>query len=320
VSSPAWASPAAVPRHALGVGLIVLMGALFAVLDTSAKYLGQVLPVLLVLWVRYAVQAALMGVWLGWRGLRGGGNLFVTMHPRFQALRGSLLLTCSALVFFGLQWMPVAEFTALSMLTPVIATVLAALLLHEHLSPLRAALVVGGFAGALLVVRPGSGLFGWAAVLPLCMALVYAVFQLLTRKLAGLEHPLTTHFYTGLVGTLITTPLLLLSPVEMLTALQAAGPALWGLLLLAGVLGTAGHLCLILALGMAPMAVLMPFTYLQIAFASLGGWVVFRHVPDAWAFAGMAVVAGCGAVSVWLNQRDGAANRPAPADSAPMPD
>ena len=310
----------AVPRHALGVGLILLMAACFAVLDTSAKFLGQLLPVLLVLWARYAMQALLMGGWLAWRGLRGGDNLFASAHPRFQLLRGSLLLTCSALVFFGVQFMPVAEFTALGMLTPVIATLLAAAFLHEHLSVLRAALVVGGFAGALLVVRPGGALFGWVALIPLTMAIVYALFQLLTRKLSGLEHPLTTHFYTGLVGTLITSLVLWLSPVDLLPALRAAPPPLWGLLLLAGVLGTLGHLCLILALGMAPMAVLMPFTYAQIAFASLTGWIVFQHVPDAWAFAGMVVVAACGAAAVWLNLRDGAANRPAAVESAPVSD
>lgn len=306
------------PRPLLGIALMLMMGMCFATLDTSAKYLGQMLPVLLALFSRYAFQAVIMGVWLGVRWARGGGNLFRSSHPRFQALRGSLLLATSALLFFGIQYMPVAEFTAVGMLTPVLVTVLAALFLHEHVSRLRALLVAGGFIGALIVVRPGSGLFGWVAAIPLVMALVYAGFQLLTRQLSHLEHPLTTHFYTGLVGALIVgTLLLVLQPGVSWAALQAAPPSIFAVLALAGLAGTMGHLCLILALGVAPMPVLMPFTYMQIGFASFTGWVVFRHVPDGWAFVGMAVVAACGAASVWLNLRESAAaQRIAPSESA----
>lgn len=318
MTAPAGHGPA---RPGLGVALILLMGLCFASLDTSAKYLGQTLSVLIVLWARYAVQAVVMGVWLGARRLRGGGNLFATAHPRFQLLRGALLLLTSALLFFGIQHMPVAEFTAVGMLTPVLVTLLAALLLKEKLTPLRTALVVGGFAGALIVVRPGSGLFGWAAVTPLAMAFVYANYQLLTRKLASLEHPLTTHFYTGLVGTLIMVGVLAVSGIDVAAALAALPATTWGLLLFAGLMGTAGHLFLILAVGVAPLAVLMPFTYVQIGFASFTGWLAFGHVPDGWAFVGMAVVAVCGAASVWLNLRESAAARQAaPSELAPVAD
>lgn len=309
-----------VVRRTQGVGLIVLMTMCFSMLDTSAKYLGGVVPVIIVLWARYSVQAGFMGGWLMLHRLRHGRNLFVTRHPRFQLLRGSLLLLASVIVFFGLQYMPVGEFTAVGMLTPVIATLLAAVLLKETLTPLRAALVVGGFVGAITVVRPGSGLFGLYALMPLSMAVVYASFQLLTRKLSGLEHPLTTHFYTGLVGSLIVGTFLFFSPTDLLPSLAAASPRIWGLLLLVGVLGTAGHLCLVFGLGMAPMAVLMPFTYLQIAFASFAGWVAFGHVPDDWAFIGMGIVAACGAASVWLNLREASAAVPARNDAQAIAD
>lgn len=308
-------------RTAAGIGYVLLMAACFASLDTSAKWLGQGLPVLVVLWARYAIQGVAMGVWLGVRAARGRGSLFRTLHPRFQALRASLLLATSALMFFGIQHMPVAEFTAVGMLTPVLVSVLAAVFLHERLSPLRAAMVTGGFLGALIVVRPGSGLFGWVALVPLLLAFVNACFQLVTRRMAGLEHPLTTHFYTGLLGALFVTLVLALSPVDATSALAGASPRQWAVLLLAGALGTVGHLCLILAVARAPMAVLMPFTYVQIAFASFTGWVAFGHVPDRWALAGMAVVAACGAASVWLNLRESAnARRIAPTDAAPLAD
>lgn len=321
MSAVAAALPLPGQRPLAGIGLILVMGLWFVTLDTTAKYLGQVLPVIIGLFARYAIQALLMGGWLSLRLLRGGGNLFRTAHPRFQLLRGTLLLTTSALLFIGIRNMPVAEFTAVGMLSPVLVTVLAAVFLHEKLSRLRLALVAGGFAGALIVVRPGADIFGWVALIPLTMALVYAGFQLLTRRLSNLEHPLTTHFYTGLVGALVVGAILLFEPASSWEAVRHAPPFIWALLLLVGVAGTVGHLCLILAVGMAPMATLMPFTFLQLGFASVAGYLVFQHVPDGWAFVGIAVVGVCGATSVWLNMRESAAaQRIAPADSALTPD
>lgn len=316
------ARPPARERHGLGIALILAMGVCFASLDTSAKCLGQTLAVSLVLAARYAVQAVVMGAWLLLNNRLRGGNLFASAHPRFQALRGALLLLTSALLFAGIQHMPVAEFTAVGMLTPVLVSVLAAVFLHERLTPLRALMVAGGFAGAVIVVRPGSGLFGWVALVPLAMAFVYANYQLLTRRLAALEHPLTTHFYTGAVGTAIMAVVLALQPQPVLAPLVAAPASTWGLLVVAGLLGTAGHLFLILAVGMAPLATLMPFTYAQIGFASFTGWLVFGHVPDVFAFVGMAVVAACGAASVWLTLRENAAATAhvAPSELAPVAD
>lgn len=299
--------PARQHRPLRGIALILAACACFAVLDTSAKHLGSLMPVVVVLWGRYAFQALAMALWLAPRRQRA---LLRTAHPRFQIVRGLLLLAVSGLGFWGLQLMPVAEFTAVVMLTPVLVSVLAVAVLHEPITPLRAALVVGGLTGALIIVRPGSGLFGWAALLPVAAALCYAAFQLLTRRLAGVEHPLTTHFYTGLVGTLAATAALAALAVAPWSALAAETPAAWALLLLVGLLGTVGHLLLIFAMGNAPVALLMPFTYAQIVFATMTGWIAFEHVPDGWAMVGMAVIAVCGAAAVWANARDARARVP----------
>lgn len=313
-------TPATRPsRPLLGVGLIVVVAGLFATLDTTVRHTGRAVPVLGILWVRYALQALAMALWLGHNVWRGRGPGLQTAHPRFQLLRGLLLLATSALGFLALQHLPVAEFTAIVMLTPVLVTLLSAWLLHERTSALRWALVGGAFLGTLVVVRPGSGLFGWATLLPLASSACYAVFQLLTRKLSGLEHPLTTHFYTGLVGSVLLTPLLLVGPAvgapggafDALGALAAATPGVWGALLLIATCGTVGHLLLIVALGVAPAATLMPFMYLQIALAALLGWLAFGDLPDAWAWLGMGVIAACGATSAWLNLRDAAPGAPA---------
>ena len=283
----------------LGIALILLMAGCFATMDTSIKYLGAFVPVLLIMWGRYLTQTLVMTVWL----LRSKTSTFRAAHPKFQLLRGILLLLTSSASFYGVQYLPVAEFTAINMLTPVIVTLLAGWVLHEKVSPLRWALVCGGFAGALIVIRPGSGMFGWAVILPLAGAVSYASFQVLTSKLAALESPFTTHFYTGLTGTAVLTPLLLSSPIDIAGTLQAATAGHLALMLGIGLLGTTGHLLLILALGLAPTSTLMPFVYTQIAFAAAVSYAVLGHAPDPWGWAGMGVVAVCGAASAWLNVR-----------------
>jgi drug/metabolite transporter (DMT)-like permease len=279
---------------------MVASAACFASMDTTTRYLGALLPVQLMLWSRYTLHALVMAVWLG---LAGRGT-FRAANLRFQVLRGSLLLSSSTLAFYGLQHIPVAEFTAIVMLTPVLVTVFAAWLLHERVSALRWCLVCGGLAGALIVIRPGSGLFGWAVLMPLTAAFSNAAFQVLTSKHGRAESALTTNFYTGLTGTVILTPILLTSSLDI-DGVLAAAPALQLALLVAiGALGTAGHLLLIMSLGRAGTATLMPFLYTQIAFAALVGWLVFRAAPDFWGWLGMAVIAACGAASAWLNVRE----------------
>lgn len=293
-------------RPGIGVALILLMSACFATMDTAVKAVGVVLPVLVILWARYAVQAGTMAVWLLRTRRRPGGAGFRSAYPRFQLARGLLLLTSSAFSYYGLQQLPIAEFTAIAMLTPVMVTLMAAWLLHERVSWPRWLLVAGGFAGALIVIRPGSGLFGWAVLLPLASSLAYASFQVLTSRYTALENPYTTHFYTGLAGALVIALLLLASPIDVLPALRDAAPLYLALLLLVGTLGTAGHLMLVLAFRFAPTATLMPFIYTQIGFAALVSWAVFRQLPDGFGWLGMAVIAACGAASAWLNMREAA--------------
>lgn len=287
-------------RQAGGILLIILTALTFASLDTVTKHATQLVPVLMLLWFRYAFQAV---VTFALRFPVQKTRLFVTPNPRFQALRGVLLLITSACSFFGLQYLPVGEFTAMAMLSPMAATAMAAWMLKNHVSSLRWMLMGLGLLGVLLVVRPGGQVFGWAVLFPVVLVTAYGWFQVLTSRLSGDENPYTTHFYTGLVGALVMTPIMLFSWDS------AALLRYWYWFVLVGFLGTFGHLMLIRAFNRANAVVLTPYLYTQIAFATLLGWLVFRHVPDALAWAGIAVIAASGVGNAVLSAREARGQR-----------
>jgi drug/metabolite transporter (DMT)-like permease len=289
----------------LGIALVVAASSCFAVMDTTVRFVGATFSIAIVLWLRYAMHAAAMTVLIAAAPARS----FHTANPLFQIARGALLAFSSSMAFAALRRMPVAEFTAIVMLTPLVATLFARVWLKEAVSPLRWTLVVGGFVGALLVVRPGSGVVGWAALLPLAAACSNAGFQILTSRYAPHEDPFTTNFYTGATGMAIATPILLATVADPIDTLMAAPTLQLGALGAIALLGTTGHLLLIMALGKAPASTLMPFQYAQLAAAAIAGWVVFGTVPDGWGWAGMVIIAACGAASAWLNVRDAARQR-----------
>jgi drug/metabolite transporter (DMT)-like permease len=278
-----------------GVLLIVLATLSFALLDTATKHATQLAPVLMLLWFRYGFQAV---VTFAMRFPVQKWQLLSTPNPRFQALRGVLLLTTSACAFFGLQHLPVGEFTAMVMLSPMVATALAAWLLKNRVSVQRWLLMVGGMSGVLLVIRPGGQVFGWALLFPVVLVSTYAWFQVLTSRLSGEEDPYTTHFYTGLAGAVV------MSPIVVVSWSTAALLAHWPWFVLIGFLGTFGHLMLIRAYRRASAPELMPYLYTQIAFATLAGWLAFNHAPDALAWLGIAVIAASGVGNAVLSARE----------------
>lgn len=280
--------------------MIVASTLLFSSMDAATKYLGGFLSVVLVVWARYTLQAGIMAAVV--LRVRGGGG-FRSAHPRFQILRGVLLATISVLAFYSMRQMPLAEFTAIIMLSPVLITACSGWLMKESIGPLRWLLVWGGFLGTVIVIRPGSGLFGWIVLIPLAAMIVSSAYSLITSRLALLENPYTTQFYSGAVGSVLLLPLMLLERAELLAFFSSADLVKAGLLLLIGGLGTVGHLLLIMAFSQAGTASLMPFTYAQIGFAALMSWLFFSHTPDVWAWTGMAMIAASGGATAWLNIR-----------------
>jgi drug/metabolite transporter (DMT)-like permease len=278
-----------------GIALLVVAVACFASLDTTTKVISAGVPLVTAMWTRYLFQAAVTGAVLL---PKRGTALLHTRRPGLQVLRGLLLLGCSGFAFLSLKFMPVGEFTAIVMLTPLLITLIAATSLGERVSGARWLCALGGFAGALAVIQPGSELFDWTMLLPLGLVASNTGFQVVTSRLARTDDPGTTHFYTGCIGTLATTVMLPFAWQPL------ASPLLWALLLLIGLLGTVGHFLLILAYMRAPVAVLTPWLYAQIGFATLAGWLVFKHAPDALAVVGIVAIAVCGALGTWLNGRE----------------
>ena len=284
------------PHTLAGIGFAILASACFATLDTTTKIISTSVSLLVALWFRYAFQAVVTTV-IVWKGR--GRKLFFTRHPRFQLTRGLLLFISSLLAFFSLKYMPVGEFTAIVLMAPLVITLLAAWTLKERVSPMRWALVFGGFVGTLVIIRPDTQHFDWALLLPLLLVVTNSGFQVLTGKLAmEREDPITTHVLTGWTGTLLASaalPFIWVTPPDWMS---------WARLLFMGVMATLGHFFLILAYGRAPAATLTPYMYVQIGFAVLGGWLVFSHIPDQWTLLGMGLVALCGALGAWLTLRE----------------
>jgi drug/metabolite transporter (DMT)-like permease len=271
-------------KHTAWMGICLLLVAVlcFAALDTTSKRVTTEVPLLMAVWARYFFQALLTtGVVLPIKGL----DVFKTKNPRQHITRGVLLVSVTGLAFASLQFMPVGEFTAIVMTVPLLVTLLATRMLGEHVSTQRVILVCAGFIGTLIIVRPGTQVFGWPLLIPLALVIVNAAFQLLTSKMARTEDAMTTQFYTTWVGTaMASVPLYWFwMPVTDTQVLLE--------LVFMGVSGCIGHFLLILAFERSPAGTLMPYMYAQIAFAMLGDWLVFGHVPDHGSLLGIALIA-----------------------------
>ena len=257
----------------------------FAILDAVIKVLTQRYPVPMLVWARYAVQALALAIWLL---PQMGTALLRTKKVRLHLARAAILPLSSVLFFTSLRYLPLAEATAMNYSTPVLVMILAVIFLHERMTQPRIALAIAGFAGMFLIVRPGSAMFQGAALLSLGAALFYAVFQILTRKLAS-EDWRVLLFYPAIVGTVMMT--------AMLPWFEVAVDMPWSdvaVIIAAGLLGTLGHGLFILAFQRSPASALTPYTYVHLVWATLIGWLVFDRFPDVWTLAGMAVIAGSG--------------------------
>ncbi len=292
-------NPSLSPVHR-GIFFIVAASLCFAANDTLSSWLRQYYPAFQVIWFRYTFHllAVLVIAFPAY-----GVKLFRVTTPRWQVARGTLLFICSSLAITALGLMPVAEFTALAFIGPLAMTLLAGPILNERISRLAWAAVVLGFVGVLIVVRPGAGALGWAALLPIGMAFVGANFQIFTRKYAGHDDPVSTIFYTGLVGAILAS---VFAPFYWVPIAPEHGY----LLITLGVVAAFGHYLVILAFRAAPASTLGSFQYSQLAFAVAGGFIAFGALPDGWAVGGMSIIMAAGLLSVFAQRQTPSHSKP----------
>jgi drug/metabolite transporter (DMT)-like permease len=273
---------------------VIAATACFAVLDTTSQLIGLAAPLVMVQWLRYLIQTLSSAVVIA--QAREFKTLRIT-KPALHITRGLMMLITTMLGFSSLRYVPVADFTAIVMLTPLVVTLASTRLLGEHVPPLRWLLAAGGFAGVLIIIRPFSHAFEPAVVLVLLLVLTGAAFQILTAYMMRTESASHTHLASGITGFIVMSCAL---PFFW----QALPPKIWGLIVIVGFAASTGHLLLNIAFKRVNASVATPYLYTQMGFAAFGGWLVFGRVPDAFSWLGMTLVAICGIANAWILMRE----------------
>ena len=278
------------------IGILLFLAALgfITIIDTGAKYMTADLPPLELVWGYF------LGIFVSVCGLSlTKGSHFLQEISSHRLIlhfgRAGLLVASISSAFIALQFMTLADVTAISFTTPLFITLLAVPFLGEKVDRIRRLAVLVGLAGVLIVVRPGSGLLSWGSLLPLLTAMTFAGFQIVTRLIAKTEKVFATLFYTGFFG-------LIWSSLALPFVWQSPLTWHWLAFLMQGVLGVAAHLCMIKAFSLAEASLLAPFNYSKILWAVLAGYLVFGNVPTWNTLAGAAIIALAGLL-IMMNER-----------------
>lgn len=301
-SVPPAAEARTAPKDHLLKGGLLMVGAMviLPVMDGFAKELSRSYPVLQVVWARYLFHLLAM---LPILFVRYRPKKLIPKRAGLQLVRGSLLLTATSLFFAALALMPQATVLALFFISPLVITLLAPPLLGERVGLWSVVAVVVGFLGVLLILRPGSGVVGWGALLALGAGVVHALYMIFTRRLAGSAPPLVTLAYTAVVGAVVMT-------VVVLFVWVTPTLADFGVMVLLGVLAAAGHFLLIKAFDYAPATFLAPLGYAEMVTAVLVGYIAYRDLPDALSWLGIAIIVGAGILVSTRQQKPLRAIRP----------
>ena len=282
--------------HRLGIILALMTVFIFAAQDGITKVLVQNYAPPQIIMVRFWAFALFAVIFAAMRG--GLGAAARSKAPGLQIFRSVLLIVQMMIFAFGLRFMGLADAHALFATYPLIATALAAPILGEHVGWRRLMAVGIGFAGALVIIRPGLTVFDPAGFIQLTAALGFAFYSLLTRKASFHDNFATSILYLGIFGAIAAT---------------AIGLPLWKtpdgeamiLMAILSVTGIIGHLFLIKALEHAPATLLQPFNYTSLVWASLIGFAIFGEIPDSWTVAGAAIIVGAGGYVVWRERMIG---------------
>jgi drug/metabolite transporter (DMT)-like permease len=273
-------------------GIMLLPG-----MDAIAKGLTGLATVSTISFFRNATQVALMAL-PAWR--ESGGALWPLPRAWLHMLRGLLMVATGMAFFAGVQRLPLADCLTITFVYPFLVACMSPLLLGEHLQLKHAVAIVLGFVGTLIIIRPGSGVLGHAALLPLVSAVGYAGYVIVTRKLAQTETPTSVlQFWMGLFGSLWVLPVFGLAMVMDWPQLRfhlTGEHTLWAILVM-GLLGSLGHWMITKGARHVSANVQAGLGYAEIITATLLGWLIWRDFPDLWSWLGISIVIGSG---LWL--------------------
>jgi drug/metabolite transporter (DMT)-like permease len=282
------------PAVSRGIALMILAILLFTAMDAAATGLIQRYPAPQVIWARFAGQFILVVLIVNTRT----GTLLRTRFPALHIARSAFQFGATGLFFISLAHIGLAEATALTDTNPVLITLGAALFLGEKLGPRRLAGVAAALIGALIIIRPGAGVFSPMALLPLGAAICYTGNALITRHIGAQESAWTSMLYASLFGTVAGAAAL---PFVWIP-IPAADLAIFALV---GVLGTGAQLCIIRSFSMTEASVVAPFAYLGIVFATGWGALLYDQWPDRWTVIGALVIVTAG-LYVWHRETQAA--------------
>ena len=287
-------------RVILGIVFICASGVLFPIMNGAAKTLGSDYNSLQVSWARAFGHIVFM---LAAFAPRHGVAMRRTRPPRVQNIRSLMLFLSNLCFFFALTYIPVAKAAAISMTSPLIVALLAWPMLGERTTPARIAALLVGFAGVLIVIRPGTAVFHWASLFVLANSSFYAVYQILTRRISTQDSAATSAIWSSVVGAF---GMLLVVPFVWKTPATSLDLALFCSM---GVLGATGHYCVARALAYAPANIITPFQYFQLFGSVAVGYLVFNDLPDSLTWLGAAVIMCSGLYIGWSQARTGGAGR-----------
>ncbi len=281
-------------RRGFAVLLMLLAFACFTGLDSSAKLLvTSGMSPWAGVFARYAVHLVIVACLI--LPLAGFAALSSRL-PGTEVLRALFLLGSTLCNFTAVQFLPLTLTATIFFTIPIFVTMLSIPLLGERVGWRRWAAIAVGFAGILIVTRPWTGAFHWAMIAALGAALGGSIYQILTRRLAGVDTTNTQQLYAGLVATIGV------APMAFLNWTWPEGDLAWGLFFAMGVFGWLGHQMLVIAHRYAPASFLAPFIYVQLIFMTASSWLVFSQPPSVWILAGAPIVIASG-FYIWWRER-----------------
>ena len=276
--------PAVAPRGRLAAIAIMCLASLcFIAMHTFVKTVRGEVPVGVILWSQYAFQAGLLTLLFAPRLKR----MVTTRLLGLQLLRTLALMTAIGSMFVAVGLMQLADAIAIAFVAPLLITGLSVIFLKETVTRAHWLAILVGFAGVLIVIRPGASVFEPASLIPLGAAFCVAVYQTLTRPISLAVAPAAMLYMATLIG-------LVVSSLALPFTWEAPAPRALGFLAAAAGLGAAAHFLLIKAYQAAPASVVAPFAYSELIWASALGLAVFGDVPDPMTLTGGVVLAASG--------------------------